>query len=113
MAQRPGAVALLDDGLARRMAQHLGVPFSGTLGVLLRAKAAGHIAAVAPIVDRLEALGFRLDAMTRAGILELAIGRATAPARRQASSGPHAATDTRSRRRPSPWKGRSAHGRPP
>ena len=72
MAERPGAVALLDDGLARRMAQHLGVPFTGTLGVLLRAKAAGHITAVKPIVDRLEALGFRLDAMTRLGILELA-----------------------------------------
>jgi predicted nucleic acid-binding protein len=72
VADRPGAVALLDDGLARRMAAHLGVPFTGTLGVLLRAKAAGYIDSVAPIVDRLEALGFRLDAVTRIAILELA-----------------------------------------
>lgn len=72
VAERSDAVALLDDGLARRMAAHLGVPFTGTLGVLLRAKAAGHIGAVAPIVDRLEALGFRLDAVTRTAILELA-----------------------------------------
>jgi predicted nucleic acid-binding protein len=72
VADRPGAVALLDDGLARRMAARLGIAFTGTLGVLLRAKAAGHVDAVAPIVDRLESLGFRLAAMTRAAILELA-----------------------------------------
>lgn len=72
VAERPGVLALLDDLLARRMARHLGVPFTGTLGVLLRAKPAGHIAAVKPIVDRLEALGFRLDPMTRLGVLELA-----------------------------------------
>lgn len=72
VADRPGAVALIDDGLARRMAAHLGISFTGTLGVLLRAKAAGHIAVVAPIVDQLQALGFRLDAVTRTAILALA-----------------------------------------
>jgi predicted nucleic acid-binding protein len=72
VADRPGAIALIDDGLARRMAARLGIAFTGTLGVLLRAKAAGHAAAIAPIVDRLESLGFRLAAMTRAASLELA-----------------------------------------
>ena len=69
---RPHAVALLDDGLARRMARHLGIRFTGTLGVLLRGKAAGHLEVVKPVVDRLEALGFRLDPRTRAAILDLA-----------------------------------------
>jgi uncharacterized protein len=70
--ERPGAVAILDDLLARRMARHLGIPFTGTLGVLLRAKAAGHLAAVTPVVDRLQALGFRLASETRSAVLELA-----------------------------------------
>lgn len=71
-AERPGALALLDDALARRMASHLGIHFTGTLGVLLRAKAAGHLEAIRPIVERLQALGFRLDQMTRSAVLELA-----------------------------------------
>lgn len=70
--ERPAALALLDDGLARRMARHLGIAFTGTLGVLLRAKAAGHLETVAPTIARLEALGFRLDPTTRSAILELA-----------------------------------------
>jgi predicted nucleic acid-binding protein len=70
-ADRPGVIALLDDKLARRMAHHLGILFTGTLGVLLRAKTAGHLASVRPTIERLEALGFRLDAATRSAILEL------------------------------------------
>lgn len=69
---RPEAVALLDDRLARRMAEHLGIRFTGTLGLLLRAKKAAQIETVAPIIDRLEALGFRLDALTRSAVLRLA-----------------------------------------
>lgn len=70
--ERPHALVLLDDGLARRMARHLGIRFTGTLGVLLRAKTAGHLEVVKPVVHRLEALGFRLDSKTRAAILDLA-----------------------------------------
>lgn len=70
--ERPGAIVLLDDWLARRMANYLGVSVTGTLGVLLRAKAAGHLAAVRPVIDRLQALGFRLDPTTRVAVLELA-----------------------------------------
>jgi hypothetical protein len=70
--EKSGALALLDDTQARRMARHLGIPFTGTLGVLLRAKAAGHLDAVAPIVARLQSFGFWLDEATRVGILELA-----------------------------------------
>ena len=70
--QRPGTTVLLDDGLARRMARHLGLPFTGTLGVLLRAKAAGHLGAIGPTIDSLQAHGFRLDGLTRTAVLELA-----------------------------------------
>ena len=70
--QSPGSLVLLDDALARRHARLLNVRFTGTLGVLLKAKSAGHLAAVAPVIDRLDILGFRLDAKTRAAVLALA-----------------------------------------
>ncbi|OFV87171.1 MAG: nucleic acid-binding protein [Acidobacteria bacterium RBG_16_68_9] len=70
--ETPGAIALLDDTIARRHARLLGVAFTGTLGVLLRAKASGQIAAIAPLLAHLDALRFRLDARTRAAVLTLA-----------------------------------------
>jgi hypothetical protein len=70
--ERHRATALLDDALARRMARHLGIRFTGTLGVLLRAKETGHLKEVKPAVDQLEALGFRLDPITRLAVLQLA-----------------------------------------
>lgn len=71
-AETPDSLALLDDKLARRMARHLGVRFTGTLGVLLRAKAAGHLETIRPVVDQLHSLGFRLDPITRGAVLALA-----------------------------------------
>lgn len=70
--ERPRATAILDDGLARRMAESLGLTFTGTLGVLLRAKVAGHLKTVRPTIDQLQVLGFRLDPATRAAVLDVA-----------------------------------------
>ncbi len=66
------AVMVLDDALARRVAEGLGLQFTGTLGVLLAAKRARLIVEVAPLLDRLQTLGFRLGASTRSAVLELA-----------------------------------------
>ena len=63
---------LLDDSLARRHARLLRLPHTGTLGVLIRAKRAGRLDALRPVLDRLEALRFRLDPSTRRAVLELA-----------------------------------------
>lgn len=65
-------IAVLDDATARRMARRLGINVRGTLGILLDAKKAGLIATVSPLLDRLQALGFRLDGRTRAMVLDLA-----------------------------------------
>lgn len=65
-------LVILDDALARRFAQRLDLPLTGTLGLLLKAKQQGRIDRVRPCLDRLEALRFRLDASTRASVLELA-----------------------------------------
>ena len=68
----PGSVALLDDALARRVANANGIPIRGTIGLLLDAKRAGHLTAVKPSLDRLQELGFRLAQKTREAVLELA-----------------------------------------
>ncbi len=66
------AELLLDDQAARRAAEKLGFRMRGTLAVLLDAKRAGLIPTVAPVLDQLQALGFRLHPKTRAEILQRA-----------------------------------------
>lgn len=68
----PDSIVLLDDAPARRYARTLGVKFTGTLGVLLKAKQSGHLTTVLPVLDQLDSLGFRLDSVTRASVLKLA-----------------------------------------
>lgn len=73
VAHERGALLILDDALARRHASLLGITLTGTLGVLLKAKTAGHIPKIEPLVVRLTELGFRLSAQTRDAILKLAL----------------------------------------
>src|SRR5262245_10261753 len=54
--ESPGTIVVLDDALARRVAESLNLPFTGTLGLLLDAKKLGLIQAVQPHLDRLQAL---------------------------------------------------------
>ncbi len=68
----PETLLILDDGLARRYAQLLKLEYIGTLGVLLKAKQKGYLDRVKPILDRLDALKFRLASSTRNQILKLA-----------------------------------------
>lgn len=70
--ERPDSVVVLDDALARQMAEMLGIRLTGTLGLLLDAKQAGLIPAVGPLLDQLQSLRFRLAAHTRLAVLKLA-----------------------------------------
>jgi predicted nucleic acid-binding protein len=63
---------ILDDAAARTYAQNLRIRFTGTLGVLLKAKQSGLITAIRPYLDQLDKLGFFLGAHVRAKILSLA-----------------------------------------
>jgi predicted nucleic acid-binding protein len=72
VALRRQLTVILDDALARRHAALLGIRYTGTLGVLIRAKREGHLPAVRPVLERLEVLRFRLDDATRSVVLELA-----------------------------------------
>jgi predicted nucleic acid-binding protein len=67
--ESPGAVLILDDALARRIAATLEIPFTGTLGVLMDGKKAGLIPAIRPLIDQLQALRFRVSTGTRSAVL--------------------------------------------
>jgi predicted nucleic acid-binding protein len=67
-----GSTALLDDGLARRVAEILEVRFTGTLGLLLDAKQKGLVPALRPLLDELQTLRFRVSPQTRSTILDRA-----------------------------------------
>ncbi len=70
--QYPDYTAVLDDRAARRCAETIGVRTIGTLGLLVRAKRAGFVAAVEPIVEELQAVGFRASAALVQEVLRLA-----------------------------------------
>lgn len=46
----PGSLLLVDDAQGRRAASALGIAYTGTLGVLLRAKAEGKISTLRPLL---------------------------------------------------------------
>ncbi len=64
---------LIDDALARRKAEHIGLRLTGTLGLFLMAKKAGLISAVKSILDELRQTDFRMsdrvyqDVLSKAG----------------------------------------------
>ena len=55
-----GCIAGLDDRQARLLAERMGLTVVGTIGILLRAKQAGLIPAVQPLLDAVQSEGFRL-----------------------------------------------------
>lgn len=60
---------LLDEDRARKVAVRLGLPVTGSLGVLLQAKQRGLVPLVAPVVDAMIAQGRRIGPRLRAHIL--------------------------------------------
>ena len=66
------AVVILDDLLARRIAQAAGLQVWGTLRVMVQAKAQGLIPAIAPYVERLRSAGMWLSEEIEERILRLA-----------------------------------------
>jgi predicted nucleic acid-binding protein len=54
-------MVVADDAPLRRLALDEHLPLIGTVGVLVRARLDGHLAALKPLLDQLVASGFRLD----------------------------------------------------
>jgi predicted nucleic acid-binding protein len=65
-------LVLIDDAVARQQARELNLQFTGTLGILLKAKQSGLLVEIRSILDTLERKGFRLDKRTRAAMMKLA-----------------------------------------
>jgi hypothetical protein len=63
---------ILDDALARKTAELLGIRMTGTLGLLLDAKRIGLIDKLTPVIEQLQALNFRLAPHTREAVLRMA-----------------------------------------
>lgn len=66
------SLVIVDDGLARYYANKINLKCTETLGILLKAKQLAQLIAVAPILDRLDERGFRLDRATKMAVLKLA-----------------------------------------
>ncbi|GHT48413.1 DUF3368 domain-containing protein [Bacteroidia bacterium] len=65
-------LVILDEIMGRRYAQQLGITLTGTLGILLKAKERGIIAAIKPLLYELIQKGSWLNPKLIAGILEKA-----------------------------------------
>jgi predicted nucleic acid-binding protein len=65
-------IVVLDDRRARRYARLLNITITGTLGILLKAKQTGSLAALRPVIEQLRTLGFRVHPGTYEAILRLA-----------------------------------------
>ena len=67
------ALLLVDDAQGRRAARALGIAYTGTLGVLLRAKKEGKLAALRPVLGLMQQrTTFWLDEKVRSAALRKA-----------------------------------------
>jgi len=71
-SENADAIAVLDDLKARNTARDLGVAFTGTLGILLKAKAQGLIPSIRDALAALDQTHFRISTELRSRLLELA-----------------------------------------
>ncbi len=69
--QAPRAdLVIIDDMAARKTAEFLKLPLSGTIGVLIKAKQKGIISEVMPIISKLEKNGFFISQRVKSMIAE-------------------------------------------
>ncbi len=60
--EMPDSFVILDDYKARKIAERLGVNFTGTIGVIIKAKLSGIIPSAKPILEKIKQTDFRLSA---------------------------------------------------
>jgi predicted nucleic acid-binding protein len=60
--ETPNSVVILDDYKARKIAERLGITFTGTIGVIIKAKLKGIIPSVKPLLEKIKQTDFRLSA---------------------------------------------------
>lgn len=60
--ETPNSLIILDDYKARKIAQRLHIAFTGTVGVIIKARLKGIIPSVKPLLEKIKATNFRLSA---------------------------------------------------
>lgn len=60
--ETPNSTVILDDYKARKIAERLGITFTGTIGVIIKAKLNGVIPSVKPLLGKIKQTDFRLSA---------------------------------------------------
>lgn len=66
------SLVILDDNKARKIATQLGLTFTGTIGVIVKAKLQGHILSIKPILSKIKQTDFRLSTEIELQALEQA-----------------------------------------
>jgi predicted nucleic acid-binding protein len=61
MLELEDAILIIDDLKGRKLAEKLGFKFSGTLGLLLKAKQIGIIKSIKPVLDKIRLTNFRFS----------------------------------------------------
>lgn len=56
-----GSTLIIDDYKTRKVAEHLGLSFTGTIGVLIKAKLIGKINSIKPILTKIKETNFRIS----------------------------------------------------
>ena len=56
-----GSTLIIDDYKARKVAEQLGLAFTGTIGVLIKAKLIGKINSIKPILTKIKETNFRIS----------------------------------------------------
>ena len=59
--ETPGSTIILDDYKARKIADKLGLVFTGTIGVIVKAKLNGIIPSIKPLLEKIKKTDFRLS----------------------------------------------------
>ena len=57
----PGSTIILDDIKARKIASRLGINYTGTIGVIIKAKLKGIIPSIKPIIEKIKQTDFRIS----------------------------------------------------
>jgi len=60
--ETPNCIVIVDDYKARKIVDQLGLIFTGTIGVIIKAKLKGIIPSIKPIIEKIKQTDFRLSA---------------------------------------------------
>lgn len=59
--ETPESLIILDDNKARKIASRLGLSYTGTIGIIIKAKLKGIIPSIKPILEKIKQTDFRIS----------------------------------------------------